>query len=469
MSSEDLAIKVSEVSKHYLIYGRSEDRLKQMIMPRLQRAIGRRPEQYYTDFAALSNISIEVPRGETVGIVGRNGCGKSTLLQIICGTLQPSSGSVAVDGRIAALLELGAGFNPEFTGRENVYINAAILGASRAEIDARFEQITNFADIGAFIEQPVKTYSSGMYIRLAFAVAINVEPDILVIDEALAVGDEAFQRKCFARIQQIQANGGTILFVSHSMQSVVQLCNRVILLDRGEVILEGAPKHVAKQYQRFVNWSGPDVDDVREQIKAMDGWPDTATAPDESPQNAKLAGFNVDLEPGILAELKDESWFDPNLTQQSRVNYESKGASIRDPRIVNSRGQVVNNIDSGSKYVYEYWADFDQDVENVSFGMGVLTLNGIALGGTNNYNLNESKIRRISRGETYHVRFHFDCVLLPGTYIFNSGVRGEEGGEETILARALDALMFRVSPNEIGTSGGNIDFRMKLDIEKVAS
>jgi len=451
---------VAGISKHYLIFGRPEDRLKQMVMPRLQRAVGRQSKQYFKDFAALSNVSFDVPRGETVGIVGRNGSGKSTLLQIICGTLQPNSGSVAVNGRVAALLELGAGFNPEFTGRENVYVNAAILGVSRAEIDTRFDQIAAFADIGDFIEQPVKTYSSGMYVRLAFAVAINVDPDILVIDEALAVGDEAFQRKCFTRIQQIQERGGTILFVSHSMQSVVQLCNRAILLDRGEMILEGSPKNVAKQYQRFVNWAGPDSEDVREKVKAIDGWAENGTNGDE-------VNSSIDLEQPASSTATDDSWFDPSLVPRSRVDYESKGARIRNPQIVNSQGKIVNNIETGKKYVYEYWVEFDSDVENVSFGMGVLTLNGFSFGGTNNYEVSEGKIQTVKQGATYHVRFEFDCILLPGSYSFNSGVMGTHNGEETNLARAMDAVLFRVSPNNTGTSGGHIDFRMKLGFEQV--
>src|SRR5262245_22220073 len=212
MCSDDVAIRIRDVDKHYLIFARPEDRLKQMLVPRLQRLACRAQSRYYRDFAALTGVSFDIKRGETVGIVGRNGSGKSTLLQIVCGTLRPTHGTVEVNGRIAALLELGAGFNPEFTGRENVYLNAAILGLSRAEIDERFQSIADFADIGEFIEQPVKTYSSGMYVRLAFATAINVDPDILVVDEALAVGDEAFQRKCYARIEAIKEKGGTILF-----------------------------------------------------------------------------------------------------------------------------------------------------------------------------------------------------------------------------------------------------------------
>src|SRR5690348_2740583 len=223
MSSEDFSIRVDRLSKRYEIYAQPAHRLKQMILPRAQRAMRRSARTYFKEFWALRDVSFDVRRGETVGIVGRNGSGKSTLLQMICGTLHPTAGRISVGGRIAALLELGAGFNPEFTGRENVYLNAAVIGLSREEIDARFDDIAAFADIGDFMEQPVKTYSSGMYVRLAFAVAINVDPEILVVDEALAVGDELFQRKCFARIDAIRSKGATILFVSHSANAVVEL------------------------------------------------------------------------------------------------------------------------------------------------------------------------------------------------------------------------------------------------------
>ncbi len=201
MSSDDIAIRVTNLSKSYQIYETPRDRLKQFVLPRLQRIAGQAPRQYYREFRALNNVSFDVRKGETVGIIGRNGSGKSTLLQIICGTLTPTGGTVETRGRIAALLELGSGFNPDFTGRENVYLNASVLGLPQEEIETRFDDIAAFADIGDFIDQPVKTYSSGMIVRLAFAVAINVDPDILVIDEALSVGDELFQRKCFSRIE----------------------------------------------------------------------------------------------------------------------------------------------------------------------------------------------------------------------------------------------------------------------------
>ncbi len=254
-AAKDSAILVEDVTKRFALFNRPEDRLKQMIVPRLQRLVRAEPSHYFREFSAVKNVSLTIGKGETIGIIGRNGSGKSTLLQMIVGTLAPTSGSVKVNGRIAALLELGAGFNPEFTGRENVYVNGAILGFSRAEMDERFEAIAAFAGIGEFIERPVKTYSSGMFVRLAFAVSTAVEPDILVVDEALSVGDEAFQRKCFARIEAIKERGGTILFVSHGAQTIVQLCDRAVLLDAGEKILEGEPKLVVGQYQRLVNAS----------------------------------------------------------------------------------------------------------------------------------------------------------------------------------------------------------------------
>jgi lipopolysaccharide transport system ATP-binding protein len=261
MSSNDIAIRVSNLSKCYQIYDTPRDRLKQFVVPRLQGMAGQTPRQYFREFWALKDVSFEVKKGETVGIIGRNGSGKSTLLQNICGTLNPTSGSIQTNGRIAALLELGSGFNPEFTGRENVYMNAAILGLSREEVDARFDDIAAFADIGQFIEQPVKTYSSGMYIRLAFAVAINVTPDILIVDEALSVGDIRFQTKCIKAINEIKENGSTILFVTHSAGQIEALCNRAIWLNDGQVKADGAPKNLMRRYINFMT-HGIDEEDA---------------------------------------------------------------------------------------------------------------------------------------------------------------------------------------------------------------
>lgn len=253
MSSDDVIISVKNLSKRFEIFDRPADRLRQFLLPRLQKLLGLVPRQYFREFWALNDISFEVRRGETIGIIGKNGSGKSTLLQMICGTLTPTIGEVNTRGRIAALLELGSGFNPEFTGRENVYMNASVLGLSNIEIDERFEDIVLFADIGDFIDQPVKTYSSGMMLRLAFSVIVHVDADILVIDEALAVGDTFFTQKCMRFLRDFKVNSGTLIFVSHDIDSVLALCDSAIWLDLGLCMDIGQPKEISERYiQNFL-------------------------------------------------------------------------------------------------------------------------------------------------------------------------------------------------------------------------
>ena len=259
-ASDNIAIRVSNLSKRYEIYVNPPDRLKQFVAPRLQRLIGQSPKQYFRDFWALKDVSFEIKKGETFGIIGRNGSGKSTLLQMICGTLNPTVGSIQTNGRVAALLELGSGFNPEFTGRENVYLNASVMGLTNEEIDARFDDITAFADIGQFIEQPVKTYSSGMYVRLAFAVIAHVDADILVVDEALSVGDAVFTQKCMRFIRSFQENG-SLIFVSHDTASVRNLCESGIWLKNGKVEQIGTAKSVSEAYLQYT-WQEMSGDEV---------------------------------------------------------------------------------------------------------------------------------------------------------------------------------------------------------------
>ncbi|WP_295364679.1 ABC transporter ATP-binding protein [Arenimonas sp.] len=248
MSSDDAVIVARGLSKAYQVYASPRARLQQFLLPRLRRLAGLPPRNHYRDFHALRGIDLSVGRGETVGIIGRNGSGKSTLLQLICGTLTPSGGSVSVRGRVAALLELGSGFNPEFSGRENVFLNGALLGLSRREVEQRFDAIAAFADIGEFIDQPTKTYSSGMVVRLAFAVAIHVDPDLLVVDEALAVGDTAFQQKCLQRIRRLQDQGVSILLVTHSTNTLIEYCDRGVYLRRGQLVMDGPCREVVKAY-----------------------------------------------------------------------------------------------------------------------------------------------------------------------------------------------------------------------------
>ncbi|MEC8484444.1 MAG: ABC transporter ATP-binding protein, partial [Pseudomonadota bacterium] len=243
--SSDNAITIQNVAKTYLLYDRPQDRLKQMLFR------GRR--QYYREYQALKSLSFELPKGEVLGVVGRNGAGKSTLLQLICGTLTPSTGRVQVNGRIAALLELGAGFNPQFTGRENIYLSASIMGVNREEVDQKIEDIIDFSGVRNFIDQPVSTYSSGMYVRLAFSVATSVEPDILIVDEALSVGDGDFARRSFERIMAMKEKGATILFCSHSLYQIEVLCSKAIWLEKGRLVKTGEPNDIVSEYQAFLD------------------------------------------------------------------------------------------------------------------------------------------------------------------------------------------------------------------------
>lgn len=259
LMSSDIAIKVENLSKCYHIYETPRDRLKQFVMPRLQRAVGMRSQHYHREFWALKDVSFAVKKGETVGIIGRNGSGKSTLLQMICGTLNQTRGSIQTNGRVAALLELGSGFNPEFTGCENVYMNGTVLGLTKEEIDKRYADIVAFADIGEFVERSVKTYSSGMLFRLAFAVAVHVDAEILIVDEALAVGDIAFQHKCFQKIQELRSRGVTILLVTHDLGSIVEFCNRAIVLNAGEIIFTGPADAAVNQYKQMLSVKSTEI------------------------------------------------------------------------------------------------------------------------------------------------------------------------------------------------------------------
>lgn len=450
MSCDGIAIRVHDLSKHYFLYDRPQDRLRQSIVPRLQRLIGREPAKYYRDFAALEGVSFEIARGETVGIIGRNGSGKSTLLQIICGTLAPSKGCVETSGRVAALLELGAGFNPEFTGRENVYVSGAILGMSRAELDARFDAIADFADIGGFMEQPVKTYSSGMYVRLAFATAIHVDPEILVVDEALAVGDEPFQRKCFARIEEIQQQGGTILLASHSLQTIVQLCSRALLIDGGELLLEGSPKTVVRQYQRLVNATGEAAADIRASIRSAE--PNDHT-PDASQHLQAASGSSG-----------PDHWLDPTLVSQSAVAYDRHGGEIRDVQLVAGSGRPVNVLQSGKEYTLTYRALFTADSQRVAFGFLFNSASGLTLAGVGTSLTQTYQLAEVRAGDIATVSFRFRCGLLPGTYFITVGTSGLVDGERKYLHRILDAMPFRVAPQSAGIEVGYFDLDVRPDI-----
>ena len=461
MSSE-FSIRISGLHKRFPVYAKPHHRLFQMFSP------GSAKSRWFREFHALTGIDFEIHRGETVAIVGRNGSGKSTLLQIVCGTLSPSEGTVEVNGRIAALLELGAGFNPEFTGRENVYLNGTVLGLTRAEIDARFDEIASFADIGEFIEQPVKSYSSGMYVRLAFSVAIHVMPDILVVDEALSVGDEAFQRKCFARIEKIRDAGATVLFVSHAPSTVLELCNRAILLDRGELLAMGSPKHVISRYQKLLYAPANMAASIRARFQqeiAHSGHQTGGHALGK-PELAHTVAIGHSPEPASIEDTADEAYFAPELVSQSMVRFATHGAVIENPHIETLGGQRVNVLKPGGEFYYTYDVRFDRTAVAVTFGMLIKTVSGVELGGATSATQVDA-IEVVDTGSTIRVKFRFRCLLAPGTYFLNAGVRGRVEDEETFLDRVIDAALFRVPPDPGRLATGFVDFHVHSDVEMV--
>ena len=434
MSSEP-AILVEGLHKSFPVYGRPHHRLFELFDPRANAS-----SRWRDEFHALKGIDLEVGRGQTVGIVGRNGSGKSTLLQIICGTLAPTSGKVAVNGRIAALLELGAGFNPEFSGRENVYLNGTILGLDRAQIDQRLDAILAFADIGAFIDQPVKTYSSGMYVRLAFAVAINVDPEILVVDEALSVGDEAFQRKCFGRIEQIRENGATVLFVSHSAGTVVDLCDHAVLLDRGELLARGMPKRIVTQYQKLIYAPAERQPGIREAIRA-------GVAGDTHVSLAvhAVAGDAGEEAQAMPAIDTPRAWFDPGLQTADVVAYENRGAEIVDPHLRSLDGERVNVLVHGEEYEYVYGVRVERTLSRVRCGLMIRTTTGIEVSGHVSDG-DAEHMALVPAGASVDVCFRFRCLLTAGTYFLNAGCVARIDEQEQYIDRRVDVAMFRVQP-----------------------
>lgn len=406
MSSDNLAITVRNLSKCFHLYDKPRDRLLQML------SFGRR--QYYRDFWALRDLSFEVKRGETIGVIGRNGSGKSTLLQMICGTLTPTSGEIWTHGRIAALLELGAGFNPEFTGRENVYLNASILGLTKRETDERFDDIAAFADIGNFIDQPVKVYSSGMYVRLAFAVAINATPDVLIVDEALAVGDARFQYKCMRRIKDIQNAGAAVLFVSHDVGSVRTLCQRAVWLDKGELRMAGAVAGVTSKYAEYMyqdeNGTGP----ADSKVEAVD---DSGESP--------LDGITA-----LPAELATEEH--AGVLQMRHVD--AKPAShwgkqtglISHAAVHGETGQRKDVFDWGESLCVKiaFRPPVGVDISNVSVAFSIKNEKGVDLLVTSTQE--DAGLALPDDRSLVQVEFRFDNYLVPGKYILVAAL--EDGG-----------------------------------------
>lgn len=420
-----VVIKAENLCKTYKIYNKRLDRLKETFLPF--------KKQYHTPFSALDNVNIEVNKGDTVGIVGRNGSGKSTLLQIICGILQPTAGSIKVKGRISALLELGAGFNPEFTGLENIYLNAAILGMQKDDIDDCLDDILSFADIGQFVKQPVKTYSSGMYVRLAFAVAINVKPDILIVDEALSVGDTLFQAKCFGKFREFQNNGTTILFVTHSTDLISRYCNSAILLDMGKMRMQDSAKEVVDTYNRLV--VGYD--------------------------SSQAKGLNVNNE---KRKTKDDS-LDDIYSSNSEHRYGNRKVEILEFGIKNHNNEGVNNIRRGANSVFWVKLRINEFVVDPIVAYTIKDPKGLEIAGTNTY-FQKMSIGEMKPGKTILVEFKQVMSLNPGGYLLSFGAAGFEDAEYVVYDRRFDVITFNVESDV--QSVGIVDLNSQIGIEEAS-
>ncbi len=435
MSSE-IAIKVENLSKCYQIYDQPIDRLKQFFMPRIRRLMGLAPTQYYREFWALRDVSFEIRKGQTVGIIGRNGSGKSTFLQMICGTLNPTDGSIQTHGRIAALLELGSGFNPEFTGRENVYMNGALLGLSRSDVDQRFDDIAAFADIGDFIEQPVKSYSSGMMVRLAFAVIAHVDADILVVDEALAVGDAFFTQKCMRFLRGFMKTG-TILFVSHDTGAVVNLCSEAILLNHGEVKATGSPKTVIERYLATLYEAEQVVDGVAREIDPEPA--DLSAVPDYRDMREDM------IRASNLRNDIEVFKFDPDQS-----GFGTGSAKIVSVRLLDQDGSQLSWIVGGEDVVLEIRCTAVMDILRPIVGFQFKDRLGQIIFADNTFLVYEHNPHSVSQGEDLLATFEFRLPMLPnGDYSFTVALA--EGSQESHLQHHWihDALVIRVHASSI--------------------
>jgi len=426
LDADTPAIVVDGVAKCYQIYARPQDRLRQATLPRLRRLFGLPPARFFREFWALRDVGFRIDRGETVAIIGKNGSGKSTLLQVICGTLTPTAGDVRVSGRVAALLELGSGFNPEFTGRENVYLNGSVLGLSRQQVDARFQAITDFADIGDFIDQPVKTYSSGMYVRLAFAVIANVDADVLVVDEALAVGDVFFAQKCMRFLRGFQEGGGTLVFVSHSSAAVVNLCRRAIWLEQGRVVMDGPAKDVseayhAKSYGMQVAARAADDDAGHEDAGSDQAIADTST----------MRVFR--FKPGSAA-------------------FGDGRGRITSVRLVGEDGRMLSRIEGGENVRLQVVAEVGTELESPVVGFFLKDKLGQHLFGNNTYLAGSGARAPARAGQRLRAEFAFRMPALPvGKYSFDVALADGTHAEHVQNDWVFDGLVIESVTSTVST------------------
>ena len=409
MSSE--AVKLEHITKVYKLYNRNRDRLKD--------SLGLTKKKCYTEHFALKDVSMEIHQGETVGIIGVNGSGKSTILKIITGVLSPTSGTMEINGRISALLELGAGFNMEYTGLENVYLNGTMLGFSEEEINDRLQAILDFADIGEFIHQPVKTYSSGMFVRLAFAVAINIDPEILIVDEALSVGDVFFQAKCYHKFEEFKKLGKTILFVSHDLTSIAKYCDRVVLLNKGVKLAEGSPRDMVNMYKKLLVHQLDE--DTLEDVNGK-------SAINEHVEDGKAWKEHFEINPKLL-------------------DYGEKQAEIVDFCIIDQYGQYSSIIEKGSTCQIKAKLYFHEQVKNPIFTITIRNKQGTDITGTNTM-FEGTDIKPVKAGDEYEVSFTQKMTLQGGEYLLSMSCTGFEQGEHTVYHRLYDVANITVISNK---------------------
>lgn len=423
---EDLAIKVSNVSKMYKLYNKNSDRFKE--------AVSLTKKQLYREHYALNDISFDVKTGECVGIIGTNGSGKSTILKIITGVLNPTSGSVTVNGRISALLELGAGFNMEYTGIENVYLNGTMIGFTKEEIDAKLQDILDFADIGDFVNQPVKTYSSGMFIRLAFAVAINIDPEILIVDEALSVGDVFFQSKCYHKFEEFKNMGKTILFVSHDLSSISKYCDRVILLNKGVKLAEGTPKAMVDMYKKVL-------------VNQFDSGEEEA---EEQPKDVETTAINAG------------EWSHAFEVNAALLEYGGKEAEIIDYGVFDKNGKLTNVIEKGTEFTVGMRVRFNQSISEPIIAFTIKDIKGIDITGTNTL---YEKVENIdsSEGSVRTVFFKQNMDLQGGNYLLSFGCTGYRGGEFVVYHRLYDIMNLSVISSK--DTVGYFDMNSKVTVK----
>lgn len=417
------AIEIKDISKIYKLFAKPKDRLKE--------SLSLTHKCYHTDHFALAGVNLEVKKGEAVGIIGTNGSGKSTLLKIITGVLNPSGGSVGIDGKISALLELGAGFNMEYTGIENIYLNGTMMGFTDEEMDAKLDDIIAFAEIGEFVHQPVKTYSSGMFARLAFAVAINVEPDILIVDEALSVGDIFFQAKCYRKFTEFKEAGKTIIFVSHDMGSVIKYCDRALLLNKGKQIFVGPCSQAVDIYKKIL--ANQFHEEELEQLTEKET---------DSVEEMKETSGEVSLKAAAVSG-EDGRWKAQLILNANVVEYGEKEGEIIDFALVDHKGMITSSLDKGEKFRIKMKVKFHQDLEHPIFAYTIKDRKGTEITGTNTV-LEGNNLEKVVKGQEVVVCFTQDMDLQSGQYLLSLGCTGYQMDNLVIYHRLYDACFLEV-------------------------